>query len=93
MKKLLAGLLVCGILTVTTMPAFAYNGINDVSKDYWAQSEISSVVSDSVMNLKDSNFYPENSISRVEFVKALLKVLGNENLEVKSKIKFTDVAK
>lgn len=93
MKKLLAGLLVCGILTVTTMPAFAYNGINDVSKDYWAQSEISSVVSDSVMNLKDSNFYPENSISRVEFVKALLKVLGNEDLEIKSKIKFTDVAK
>lgn len=93
MKRLLAGLLVCSMLTIATAPAFAYNGINDVSKNYWAQPEISSVVSDSVMSLTDSNFYPENRISRVEFVKALLKVLGNENLEVKSKIKFSDVAK
>ena len=43
MKKLLAGLLVAGILSVTTSPVLAYAGINDVSKDYWAQTEIASV--------------------------------------------------
>ena len=93
MKRLLAGLLVCGMLAINTVPALAYNGIDDVEKAYWAQPEIESVVTDSVMSLTNGNFYPENRISRVEFVKALLKVLGNENLEVKSKVKFSDVAK
>lgn len=93
MKKLLAGLLVCGMLAINTVPAFAYAGIEDVSKTYWAQTEIASVVSDSVMSLENGNFYPESKISRVEFVKALLKVLGNEDLEITSNYKFSDVAK
>lgn len=93
MKRLLASLLICGMLSVSVVPAFAYNGIDDVSKTYWAQPEIASVVADSVMTLKDSNFYPENKITRADFVSALLKVLGNEDLEIKSNIKFSDVAK
>ena len=56
MKKLLAGLLVCGMLTINAVPAFAYKGIEDVSKTYWAQPEIASVVSDSVMSLSNGNF-------------------------------------
>jgi hypothetical protein len=93
MKKLLAGLLVLGMVSFNLVPAFAYQGIDDVSQNYWAQTEIASVVSDSVMTLTGANFNPEGSISRVEFVKALLKVLGNDDLEIKSKIKFSDVAK
>ncbi|MBD5401389.1 hypothetical protein HDR58_01115 [bacterium] len=93
MKRLLAGLLVCGMLTINAIPAFAYNGIEDVCKTYWAQTEIESVINDSVMTLDNGNFYPENKISRVEFVKALLKVLGNDNLEIKSNYKFSDIAK
>ncbi len=93
MKKLLAGLLVCGMLTINTIPAFAFNGINDVTENYWAQTEISSVVNDSVMSLTDGNFNPENKISRVEFVEALLKVLGNSDLEIKSNYRFSDVKK
>lgn len=92
MKKLLAGLLVCGMLTVNAIPAFAYAGISDVAKGYWAQTEISSVVGDSVLGLENGNFYPENKISRVDFVRALLKVLGNENLKVTSSYRFSDVA-
>jgi len=93
MKKLLAGLLVCGMLAINTVPALAYAGIDDVNANYWAQTEISSVVSDSVMSLNNGNFYPENKISRVEFVQALLKVLGNDDLEIKSNYRFSDVAK
>ncbi len=93
MKKLLAGLLVCGMLSVNGIPAFAFNGIDDVCENYWAQTEISSVVKDSVMTLTGSNFNPEGKMSRVEFVKALLKVLGNDELEVKTKLRFSDVAK
>ncbi|MCM1340066.1 MAG: S-layer homology domain-containing protein [Muribaculaceae bacterium] len=92
MKKLLASLMVCGMLSVVA-PAFAYQGIDDVSQNYWAQVEIASVVNDSVMSLTGANFNPEGKISRVDFVRALLKVLGNEDLEITSKVRFSDVAK
>lgn len=90
MKKLLASLLVGGFIACG-VPALAYQGIDDVCQNYWAQTEIAAVVSDSVMTLTDGNFNPEGKMSRVEFVKALLKVLGQENLEVTSKINFSDV--
>jgi len=93
MKKLLASLLMCGMLSINMAPVFAYQGIDDVSANYWAQTEIASVVNDSIMSLTGANFNPEGQMSRVEFVKALLKVLGNENLEVKTNAKFSDVAK
>ena len=91
MKKLLASLLVGGFIAFGA-PAFSYAGIDDVCENYWAQVEIASVVSDSVMTLSDGNFNPEGKMSRVEFVKALLKVLGQEDLELTSVVKFSDVA-
>ena len=93
MKKLLASLLVGGFIALSTMPGFAYQGIDDVDANYWAQTEIASVVSDSVMTLTKGNFKPEGKMSRIEFVKALLKVLGSDNAEVTSKVKFSDVSK
>ena len=93
MKKLLAGLLISSMIAINTMPVFAYNGIEDVNKDYWAQPEIASVVTDSVMTLNNGNFYPKRRIARVDFVKALLKVLDNYDMEIKTKVKFSDVAK
>ena len=48
MKKLLASLLVGGFIAFGA-PAFAYAGIDDVCENYWAQVEIASVVSDSVI--------------------------------------------
>ena len=93
MKKLLASLLVCGMLSVNVVPAFAYAGIDDVSKDYWAQTEIASVVGDSVMSLTNGNFNPEGRITRADFVSALLKVLGNDDLEIKTKLNYSDVSK
>lgn len=93
MKKLLAGLLVAGMLSITTSPVFAYAGINDVSKDYWAQTEIASVVKDSVMFLSNGKFNPEAKISRVDFVTALLKVLGDDQAKIRTTVKFSDVPK
>jgi hypothetical protein len=93
MKKLLAGLLVAGMLSITTAPVFAYAGINDVDASYWAQTEIASVVGKSVMFLNAGNFNPEEKISRVDFVTALLKVLGSDQAKITKKISFRDVAK
>ena len=92
MKKLLAGLLVAGMLSITTSPVLAFAGINDVSENYWAQTEIASVVGDSVMYLNNGNFNPEEKISRVDFVAALLKVLGNDQAAITVSPKFSDVA-
>ena len=93
MKKLLAGLLVAGMLSITTAPVFAYAGINDVDANYWAQTEIAAVVSDSVMSLSAGNFRPEDKISRVDFVAALLKVLGQSNAAIVADVPYSDVAK
>ncbi len=92
MKKLLAGLLVAGMLSITTSAVFAYAGIDDVDASYWAQTEIESVVNDSVMYLTNGNFRPEEKISRVDFVAALLKVLGNDKAAITSDVAFSDVA-
>ena len=66
--------------------------IKDISSDYWAKMSIENVVSKGIMKLdKDGNFNPEKNLTRIEFVQALLKVLSNDNLDVKISNIFTDV--
>ena len=93
MKKLLAGLMAFSLLALNAVPALAATkSIVDVDKDYWAQAEIASVVADDIMTVSETgHFYPELTVTRVEFVKALLKLLSNENLNVEIQNKFTDV--
>lgn len=93
MRKVLTGVVALGLLAMTAIPALAYEGIADVSKDYWAQKEIADVVSSNIMSVDTStNFYPEEVVTRVEFVKSLLKLLSNDNLNVNIKNSFTDVS-
>ncbi len=94
MKKLVAGLMAFSLALMTSVPAFsATKSIADVSRNHWAQAEIADVVAHNVMTVDPSgNFYPEESISRVEFVKALLRVLSNQNLDVKIRNIFSDVS-
>lgn len=95
MKKFLAGLMAISLLAWNALPVLASESVKimDVSKDYWARQEIVEVVSDNIMTLDESgNFYPEDSVQRVEFVKALLKLLSNDNLNVNIQNIFTDVS-
>ena len=94
MRNLLStGVVALGLLAATAVPVFAYDGIADVSKDYWAQKEIADVVSNDIMTLDAStNFYPEEVVTRVEFVKSLLKLLSNDNLDIKIQNSFKDVS-
>ena len=93
MKKLLAGLLGFCLTAFLGVPAFANVTINDVSKDYWANKEIVDVVSNDIMGLdSEHNFSPEKNVSRICFVKSLLKLLSNENLNVSIKNSFSDVS-
>ncbi len=91
MKKLLVGLFAAGVVALsTTVPTFAAT-ISDVSADYWASMEINNVVDNKVMSLKGDKFNPEGTMSRVEFVQSLLKLLTNDNINVKINNIFTDV--
>ncbi len=94
MKKIFAVVLTFCMLSINMMPAFARSSIKDVSAKYWASKEIQNVVNTNIMTLDSSNkFYPEKSITRIEFVQSLLKLLSNDNLNVKVKNSFTDVNK
>lgn len=66
--------------------------IKDISSDYWAKMPIENVVSKGIMKLDEAgNFNPEKNLTRIEFVQALLKILSNDNLDVKISNIFTDV--
>lgn len=90
MRKLMVGLVAAGLFATTVIPAFAAD-IADVNSAYWASKEINAVVDDNIMTLNSGNFNPEGSVARVDFVSALLKVLSNDNLDVKISNIFTDI--
>jgi len=93
MRKLLVGLFAAGVVALSaTVPTFAAN-ISDVSSTYWASKEINNVVDNNVMSLSGTKFNPEGTVSRVEFVQSLLKLLTNDNLDVKIQNIFSDVKK
>lgn len=93
MKKLLAGLMAFSMLAINALPVLAAVNLADVGPNYWARKEIECVVDNSIMTVDAANrFAPEEAMTRVEFVNALLKVLTNENLNVKIQNQFKDVA-
>ena len=93
MKKFLAGLVVLCLTAFSAIPALAGVSINDVGADYWANKEIVDVVSNDIMGLdSQNNFNPEKQVSRICFVKALLKLLSNDNINVSIKNSFSDVS-
>lgn len=92
MKKLISGVMALCLLALNAVPVLAAS-IADVSNNYWAAKEINLVVNDNIMSMSGNRFNPEGNMTRVEFVNALLKVLSNDNLNVKISNKFSDVTK
>lgn len=90
MKKFVSGLMALCLLALNAVPVWAAS-IADVGQNYWASKEINIVVDNSIMSLSGNRFNPEGSMTRVEFVNVLLKVLSNENLNVNITNKFSDV--
>lgn len=78
-------------LSFMVSAAFAAD-IKDVSDTYWANAEINEMVSKDIMQLdENSNFDPEGTVTRGDFVKMLTKTLGHENSEVKVQNPYTDI--
>lgn len=90
MKKFAVNIMALGLLAFGANQVFAAD-IPDVSSDYWAAKEINEVVDSNIMALQNGKFNPEGSVARVDFVQALLKLLSNDNLNVKIQNSFTDV--
>lgn len=66
--------------------------IVDVRADYWAGGEIIRAIQNGYISLIDENqFRPEDSMSRSEFVTALLKVIKRNNEPIVQKTSFKDV--
>lgn len=92
MKKLFASMATAMCLAAFTVaPTFAAE-ISDVAQNYWAGAEIVDVITHNVMSLdENNNFRPNDKVSRACFVKSLLKVLINDNLDVTIANQFSDV--
>ena len=90
MKKILAMLAVF-FMMIAFNPANAAV-YSDVPADYWANKEISAVVSDGVLPLLEKEaFYPEKEVSRSDFNSALLKTLGHRMTTLSETNPFSDV--
>ena len=66
--------------------------IVDVRSDYWAGQEIIRAIQNDYIEVIDGNkFKPEDTMTRSEFVTALLKVIRRQNEEVVQSTTFKDV--
>lgn len=90
MKKFLASVMAFAFIALNAVPALAVAQIADVADSYWAKKEIDIVVSNDIMNLDEKgNFNPDANVSRICFVKSLLKLLSNDNLNVNISNQFS----
>lgn len=94
MKKFLASILSALIVSFNFLPAIAAAQItSDVKASYWASKEINFVVDRAIMTTDGKGYFnPNQTVTRVEFVHSLLKLLSNDNLNVRIKNKFSDVS-
>ena len=66
--------------------------IVDVKSNYWAGQEIIHAIQNGFIYVVDGNkFKPEDSITRSDFVTALLKVIRRQDESVTQKTSFKDV--
>lgn len=91
MKKFLAGVMAFCLLALNVAPVLAAVNILDVAQNYWAKKEIYNVVENGIMKTSADKFNPEDGMTRAGFVTDLLKVLSNDNCDVKIKNQFTDL--
>lgn len=80
------------VLTIITCNIATAVEIVDVQNDYWASSEIVRSIQNGFLNIIDGNkFKPEGTITRSDFVTALLKVIKRDDEPVVQKTSFKDV--
>lgn len=84
-------------LLIVTLALFFFNAANaleiiDVKNSYWASQEIINAIQNGYIYVIDNNkFVPEGTMTRSEFVSALLRVVRRENEPVIQATSFKDI--
>lgn len=80
------------VLSMMTVNAQESNGFKDVTKDHWAKEAIELMTEEGIINGYDGYFRPDETVSRAEFAKMLVKTLALEE-KAPSTPYFNDVFK
>jgi hypothetical protein len=84
MRRITAPLL-CLVLVVGLLPAYAAGGYSDVPQNYWAYSTIQSATDYGLMEgYDDGRFGPEDNLDRASFVTVLCRMFGWETVSVET---------
>lgn len=82
------------VVTLAILLANIANALEiiDVRSDYWAGQEIVRAIQNDYIGVIDENkFKPESTMTRSEFVTALLKVIRRQNEEITQRTTFKDI--
>lgn len=89
MKNLLKALLSVVVIAIGVMPALAFP---DVSKDYWAASQINLLSEQGVIvGYPDGTFKPDANVTRAEFAAMAIRALGQQHTKIAQPITYADV--
>lgn len=89
MKNLLKALLSVAVIAIGVMPALAFP---DVSKDYWAVSQINLLSEQGVIvGYPDGTFKPDANVTRAEFAAMAIRALGQQHTKIAQPITYADV--
>ena len=89
MKNLLKALLSVAVIAICVMPALAFP---DVSKDYWAASQINLLSEQGVIvGYPDGTFKPDANVTRAEFAAMAIRALGQQHTKIAQPITYADV--
>ncbi len=89
MKNILKALLSVAVIAIGVMPALAFP---DVSKDYWAASQINLLSEQGVIvGYPDGTFKPDANVTRAEFAAMAIRALGQQHTKIAQPITYTDV--
>ena len=89
MKNLLKALLSVAVIAIGVMPALAFP---DVSKDYWAASQINLLSEQGVIvGYPDGTFKPDANVTRAEVAAMAIRALGQQHTNIAQPITYADV--
>ena len=89
MKNLLKALLSVAVIAIGVMPALAFP---DVSKDYWAASQINLLSEQGVIvGYPDGTFKPDANVTRAEFAAMAIRALGQQHTKIAQPLTYADV--
>ncbi len=89
MKNILKALLSVAVIAIGVMPALAFP---DVSKDYWAASQINLLSEQGVIvGYPDGTFKPDANVTRAEFAAMAIRALGQQHTKIAQPINYADI--